>query len=160
VAADSFGPVAVDMLTAFYNTMAAAYPGGVTFQVGQIINLSTTPVTYVPFDATPFDISTSGAIGDARQAATITWRSAVATRRGRGRTFVGPVYGSAVSTSTGQWRADFQTLLSDAANNLLSAATTNEAPLLVYSRRANAVYPVTGYNVPPTPHTLRSRTLR
>lgn len=155
-----FGAVAVDMLTGFYNTMEAAYPGGVTFQVGQIINLGTSPVTYVPFDSTPFTISTSGSIGDARQAATITWRTATATRRGRGRTFVGPVYGSAVSTSTGQWRSDFQTLLSDAASNLIDAGNTQTAPLLVYSKRAAAVYPVTGFAVPPTPHTLRSRTLR
>lgn len=155
-----FGAAAVTLFSSFYNVISTAYPSGTAIGIGQIINLGTSPVTYVPFDATPFDISPSGSRSDARQAATITWRTAVATRRGRGRSFIGPLNLDVESSSTGLWSPTFQTTLQDGAFDLISESATANVPLQVYSRRDNAVHLVTGSNVPLTPHTLRSRTLR
>lgn len=155
-----FGAVAVDMLTGFYNTLASVFAADTDVNVEQIINLGTNPVTYVPFDSTPFGITPGTGREDARVSATITWRTATATRRGRGRSFIGPLSQNAISTSTGLFSTTLQTDLQSAADNLISAGNTETAPLLVHSRAGNTIFPVTGRNVSLTPRTLRSRTLR
>lgn len=159
VGPDSFGSVATTLLSGFYSTMETVFPTESTFGVGQIIDLSTNPPTYVPFDATPFDVTCSGSRGDARQAATITWRSTVATRSGRGRSFIGPLNVSSMNSTSGLWDPAFVTVVDAAAFNLRDSAITEEIALQVYSRKLNARYPVVGHHVPVTPHTLRSRTL-
>lgn len=155
----SAGAAIKDALSGFYGTLESDYPTSTTFALGQIIDLSTDPTTFVPFDPANFDLSPSGQRSDARQAATITWRTSVATRRGRGRTFVGPLDNTVLNDSTGVWTDAFVTDLNDAASNLISAAAASDIPLMVYSRKSNSAHLVTAGQGRVVPHTLRSRTL-
>jgi hypothetical protein len=160
VGPDDFGTVATNLFGAFYTTLESLFPSDSEIAVGQIIDLSTTPVSYVPFDPTPFDLTVSGSRADARQAAMITWRSMVATRRGRGRSFIGPLNVGALDDITGLWSDETITVLGAAADNLISESATDQVAVQVHSNVANARYPITGHHSRRQPATLRSRTLR
>lgn len=160
VAAGAFGAAAVTLFSAFYTDLESVFPSESVIGIGQIIDMSTTPVTYVPFDPTPFSLSVSGSRADARQAATITWRSAVATRRGRGRTFVGPMNVSMIDDLTGLLSEAGVLAIDSAAAAVINSASVANIPLHVYSGVGATSHEIIGRHVGVTPRTLRSRTQR
>lgn len=160
VAPADFGAAAVTLFSGFYTDIETVFCSDSVISIGQIIDMSTLDPTYVPFDPTPFALSVSGNRLDARVAATITWRSVVATRRGRGRTFIGPLTPNVISDLTGLIDEAFVATLDSAAAALINSASVADIPLMVYSPTGATQNEVTGRHVGVTPRTLRSRTQR
>lgn len=90
-------------LRTFYSSCASIYANGVTLRLGQVLDVATRE----PLDlsGSPWDtpISTGGAGGNAPQglAVTVSWRTSQATRRGSGRTFLGPLNSGIIDTGGG-----------------------------------------------------------
>lgn len=160
VAPADFGAAAFTLFSTFYGDIESIYTSSAIVGIGQIIDLSTTPVTYVPFDPTPFTMSVSGSRADARQAITVTWRSAVATKRGRGRSFLGPLNVSFFDDTSGLIESSYVTAIDSAAAALINSANVATIPLQVYSKAGGLKHPIIGRHVGRTVRTLRSRTLR
>jgi len=144
----------------FYDTVKAQFAASATISVDKCIDLSVSPPQYVPITVPALVTSTGSGRSDARLACCISWRTNVATRRGRGRTFIGPLNSSANSTSTGLLASAVTSGLQTGANALLTALATGSVDLQVYSRAANVGYTPSAAIINSTPDTLRSRTLR
>lgn len=160
VAPADFGAVAVELYTGLYTSLLSLYPSGYTFAIEQIIDLDSTPPTYVPFVPDPFDITPSGSLEDFRLCATIGWKTAVASRRARGRTFIGPMNSSSIDSATGLFTSTVVDTLNAAALAFTTACTLASAPLVIFSRTADLIYTVTNHRVNNRTKTLRSRSLR
>lgn len=106
----------------FYADLIALVPSSSTFQWdGTFLELGTTTPEYVE-PASPWTVTGSGtpnSYGPAPAMACISWRTSLATRRGRGRTFFGPlspgVFGADGTINDGQL-----TVIRNAAADLVS----------------------------------------
>lgn len=87
--------VLVGYLHTFYDSIKSYYPTGTTITLGTVTE-ETTEREIVPSFAPVAGIGTSSA--PQMLALVITWKSAIAARRGRGRTFVGPLSTASVQT--------------------------------------------------------------
>lgn len=88
---------ALDAIQQMYATMAGLYTGGTTITLGEgMINDPLGSPTYVDDD--PRTITGTGGAGSAPSLLAVVagWRTASATRAGRGRTFFGPIDQSAL----------------------------------------------------------------
>ena len=112
---------AVDALHAFYTTLAgdgnasfAILAEGVTAKLGTVVDIATqeeaTP-TFTPVTS----LATTGSVA-APLMICASWRTTLAARRGRGRTFVGPIRGG--------WNEPDGTPYADAVNAIQTAAQT------------------------------------
>jgi len=127
----------MDQVGGFYYAVAAKVPGSGHFTWdGTAVEVGTEDPEAVG-GFTPFDVagrSGTGNWGPAPAMACVTWRSAKASRRGRGRTFLGPFSPDAFGTD-GSLDDGFRTDLLEAAADLItfSAANGNGA-IGVYSQ--------------------------
>jgi hypothetical protein len=132
---------AVTDLTAFYNAIKSLYPSGITITVGSSCEGLVPPVPIFP--VTPSTV-TSG-VGNAVAAPQVcmigTWRTALAGRAYRGRTYIGPLQASVVNGATPS--STWITTLQGAMTALLAAAASASVyDLAVYSRKNNTLDPV------------------
>lgn len=89
------GPLPIpDAIKAFYNAIKVIFPGSTTISFDGVLTEVGTPTPTVIGNVTPWSV-TGGATNDDYPAAgvglCVGWRSSLATRRGRGRTFLAPV---------------------------------------------------------------------
>jgi hypothetical protein len=111
--------VLIGYIRTFYNTIVAHYPATTTLTLGTVTELLTSR-EIVPTFATVTGTGT----GSAPQALAlvVTWRTSIAARRGRGRTFLGPH----VTTDIQNDGTPSAALISDvnaAATTMLSSST-------------------------------------
>lgn len=89
---------------------------------------------------------TSGDVLPAQLCAAITWKTGVASRRTRGRTYIGPLVKS-TDDANGAITSTAHGVLDLAAQELVGQSTSADTPLIVYSRRGNIATVVTDWNV-------------
>jgi hypothetical protein len=124
----------------FYDAMKAYIPSSVNVTVGSsVVQVSGGPPTIIP--VAPLTLNGTDTSGNEppQCAVVISWRSSLATREGRGRTFFGPV-GAAGSTNFGVPQFVFSTLLQTKATALISdlAALTPPAQKVIWGPSAGA----------------------
>jgi hypothetical protein len=145
--------VCVDDLQTFYTAIRSLYKTTATITVGaRVIDQGVTPPAYV--NTTPRVVTGTGAgvSYPSQLAAVVSWRTGVATRSGRGRTFLGPFQANAFSTNV--LAPGTVTTIQAAANTLLATGR-----LFVYSPRNNAYYSVTSATVSQQVRTMRTRAI-
>lgn len=104
----------------FYQAIKGLYGAGTAWSVGnKIVRVDLDPPIYVP--AAPQTTAGSGAGGytASQLAAVVSWKTAIATRHGRGRTYIGPLGATAVDT-TGSLSSASQLALQNAATALIA----------------------------------------
>lgn len=97
-----FSPVNTDLqglvnnIRTFYTSCASLYPNTATITLGTVTEVGTSNESVPSFTA----VVGTGGTGLAPQALAlvVTWRTSVAARRGRGRTFLGPLASGAMQT--------------------------------------------------------------
>lgn len=121
----------------FYNTIGSWYPTGSTLTVGTITTVDTQEEVVGTFASVA-----GGGTGSAPQllANVITWKTTIAARRGRGRTFLGPLCTSAIQAD-GTPAAALQSDVSAAATTLLAAS-------VAYGNGAIGVWGYSGAKLP------------
>lgn len=107
-------------LRTFYNTIGSWYPATTTITLGTCTTVDTQAEA-----AGTFATVTGTGTGSAPQllANVVTWKTSVAARRGRGRTFLGPLCTSAMQAD-GTPAAALQSDVSAAATALVSASVS------------------------------------
>jgi hypothetical protein len=108
----------IGYIRSFYNTCAGIFPTTTTITLGTVTEELTSR------EITPtFTTVTGLGTGSAMQALAIvvTWRTTIAARRGRGRTFVGPV-ATSVMQSDGTITDANRTTVQNAANALVTSS--------------------------------------
>lgn len=149
---------ALGILTGFYTACLSLYSNDTLIILGEdIVDIGSAPPTYV--SATRTELVGTGGTGDAPPALqmVVTWRTTVATRRGRGRTFLGPL-NSTVMGADGTINGVDRTVLANAAADLVaeSKASLNGA-IGVYSSIDRVIRDVDGFTTGDTFAVLRSR---
>lgn len=153
-----------DALRAFWNSLAALLPSGLTVQVpssGDVINDQDGTITGSWSDGTPVLVVTGTGAGAyaGNAGAVVHWLTSgvVNGRRVRGRTFIVPIVGSAYETN-GSLSTATLTSLNGAASTLVGAVGSG---MRIWHRpKAPAVgsqHDVTGHRVPDLAVSLRSR---
>lgn len=151
----------VAYLSAFYNSIKGLYPSGctITFE-GEAQEIGTaTPEVLSGLDT--FTIAATGA-SDSLPAANclmVSWRTTLATRRGRGRTFIGPVVSSAAENN-GTPEESNRSALQGAVDALVASSTgesEHATALGVWSPTDAVLRDFTDGNVPNRFGVLRSR---
>lgn len=138
---------AVDSLHALYFAMKQLYPSGTTIVLGEGMrsNIDTEPL-YVADARRTIAGTGGGGPAPALLAISAGWRTAVATRSGRGRTFFGPV--AAEVLDNGKPKAAFVNSLQAACDDLVSASTGPSGwSFGVWSVKQNILRDFTGVNV-------------
>lgn len=126
----------LDAIQAFYDALSNDFPSG----FHAIFDGFVTQVGVEDPDSlggfTPWNVAGDAATtawGPSPAMACITWRSTKASRRGRGRTFVGPVRADDFQ-SDGTLDTDFRSRLLEAASDLIdSSEATSNGAIGVYS---------------------------
>lgn len=108
----------VGYISSFYFAVANYLPNGVAINIGTVTEEGTQREVVVPFTA-----RAGAGSGSAPQAlcAVVTWKTSIAARRGRGRTFVGPLHTVSVQ-SDGTITDSVRTAILSAANALVSSS--------------------------------------
>lgn len=127
----------IGFIRTFYNSILTHIPAATAITLGTVVEEETS----VEIAPTMAVLSGSGT-GSAPQAlaCVVTWRTTLAARRGRGRTFVGPL-ATAAMQNDGTPAAATRTAIQDAAAALVTAS-------MGYGNGAVGVY---GYDGPKTP---------
>lgn len=129
--------VLVGYLRTFYDSIKAYYPTGTTITLGTVTE-ETTEREIVPAFAPVAGIGTSSA--PQMLALVVTWKSTIAARRGRGRTFIGPLSTASVQTDGTPVDA-VRTAIAAAANALVASSVSS----------TNGQVGVWGYSAAKTP---------
>jgi hypothetical protein len=112
----------VTALGTFYSAIKAFYVNAAQLTVGQkVVSYSSDPPVILPI--TPVSVTGTGGTSSAapQLCALVSWQSNYASRRGRARTYIGPLSAALVGVD-GNVPAASVTTLQTAANNLLAAA--------------------------------------
>lgn len=145
----------------FYTDVSGLFPATSTFRWdGSVQDLASPAPVFSP-PATPWTVTGSNATGGYEPVAAgvcVTWRSSLATRRGRGRTFLGPVVAGA-SEPNGTPNAGFVSLVRDAAASLVASSSTasGTGALAVWSELDGIARDFVGSSVTDQFSVLRSR---
>jgi len=103
----------------FYTAIKSVYPTGTSIALGQVIQLD--DQREIP-ETMPTVTGTGGtSLAPTGLAITVGWRTSLAARRGRGRTFIGPLQLAAVQTD-GTIDNNIRSLVQSAANSLASTS--------------------------------------
>ena len=141
----------LNALEAFYSDISELYATGavITFGDNMIRDPYGTP-TYAPTDLRT--VSAGGGSGDADPApvllsACVSWRTAVATRSGRGRSFLGPVSRRWLQND-GTIHSALLSMVTNAANDLVDASLgTADWAVGVYSGKDSMIRDITGFRL-------------
>lgn len=111
-----------DALHTFYTAITSMYAPDTTITFPEsVVDVETREEHGV---TAPADITTTlGSDELAGVAATLVWKTSVAARRGRGRTFLGPLGSSVFSASTGLINTSVKTTLTNAAQALVDKSS-------------------------------------
>jgi hypothetical protein len=119
----------IGYIRTFYNSLTALQPTGVVYTLGTVTDV-TSSREIVPTMTAVSAIGT-GSIAQAL-AVVVTWRTSIAARRGRGRTFVGPL-ATAVQQSDGTiTNANLTTIQNSAAALVSSSLLDGNGAIGVY----------------------------
>lgn len=128
------GPI-LDALKTFYTSLSTYFAGGTVISFPEsVVNVETseevTPAT-VPADITVTG-SSKAPPGDS---VVVSWKTSLRARRGRGRTFLGPLTNGIWDSTSGRLGAPATTAITNAGNALLtSSQATNGWALGVYGQ--------------------------
>jgi hypothetical protein len=151
---------AMDALHDFYEAAKVTYAAGTSINWDGQAQEIDTDAPRVVSGQTPWGVSGTGDMGmPAANAMIVQWRSALATRRGRGRTFIGPVKQSA-GEANGTPEEPSRTSLLAAAQALVDSSSSVNAPpwaFGVWSPTDKVIRDFTGCAVPNKFAVLRSR---
>lgn len=157
------GPMqaAAEAVSEFFNSIESNFPLGVTitFPEEATVHANDGTITgFLPITPPTAAAGTFDADYAAPAGAHVQWRTStvVAGRRLLGRTFLVPLLASAFDND-GTLNPAIVTAISAAANTLLADLTAAGNSLVVWSRTAAAVAPVTSAVVPDQATILRSR---
>jgi len=156
----AFSPVNADLqamvniIRTFYTAVASVYPSAARINIGTVTEVGTSNEAVPTFA----EVSGTGGANSAPQALAIvvTWRTSVAARRGRGRTFVGPC-ASTHMQSDGTILDATATIVRNAAAALVTSSTgSGNGAVGVWGLQDQA----TGDNpdYPSLPHVIRDVT--
>lgn len=153
---------AIDAIRTFYRDIAVGdadtvYPliaSGTLINLGTVVDVDSQEIAEPTFDE--IVASSNTGLAPAPVAVTVTWRTSIAARRGRGRTFVGPVGSLAVQTD-GTIKDEYVDNLRTVANNLVAASVpANNWAVGVYGQ----VDSLTGEGITPEQRRLAPKVLR
>lgn len=156
-----------NMLHTFYSDIASGaisgsdgFQAGMTIDAGDWVDVDSEESRPADFDT----ITVPGTAPDAPPvlAVCMTWRTSIAARRGRGRTFLGPLSQNALQDN-GTPDEDLRNVFATAAEDLVSASTGfGNGAWGVYGRTAvgastHVLRDLTGFSVPNEFAVMRSR---
>lgn len=153
---------AIDALRTFYRDISVGdadtvYPliaSGTLINIGTVVDVETSEIAEPDFDE--IVASSNTGLAPAPVALTVTWRTSIAARRGRGRTFIGPIGALAVQND-GSVGDQYVDNLRTVAGNLVNASTAaNNWAVGVYGQ----VSALVGDNVTPEQRRLAPKVLR
>lgn len=145
----------VTAIRTFYNSLVAYFPTTQSFTLGTVTDVETDEEA-VPTWATVTGTTAGGYLPQAN-CIVVTWKTTVAARRGRGRTFVGPLI-STIAQTDGTIVDASRTAFLGAANTLVSTSTAyaNGAVGVWGLQNSRAAGDTTPYDQ--LPHVLRDVT--
>jgi hypothetical protein len=158
----------IGALKTFYTTLVGgAFPTSSSVLLGRVVTVvDANPPVYIP--ATSQTVTGTNGTGylAPQVCAVISWKSSVATRKGRGRTYIGPL-AAAMGTSAGNFAAGNLALIQSAASALITAITAIDPAdyLCIYHRPpkgtapnpASDNTPILSATVANVPHVQRRR---
>jgi hypothetical protein len=109
----------VGYLRTFYNNLVGYYPTGTVISLGTVVD-EVTKEELAPTMTAVSGVGTSSA--PQLLALCVTWKTGVAARRGRGRTFIGPLTPACVQTD-GTPVDSFRTTVGSGAAALIASST-------------------------------------
>lgn len=150
----------VQSIADFYTAIKAYYGGGVHVTAGATV-YQDPPGFNLLVGTAPVDVAGTDLSGYAapQLSVVVSWRTIVATRSGRGRTFLGP-FGRAAETTNGTPTPSMVTTMQTAATALIAnlSAQSGSPRLVVYSQKLGLTQEVTSALVRGgTFHTQRRR---
>lgn len=151
----------VTALSNFYNQIKGLYPSGCTISFdGTAQEVGTAEPQYID-GLTSFTVAATGSSDSlpAANALLVSWRTSLATRRGRGRTFIGPVVVSAAENN-GTPEESNRSALQGAVNALVAASTAPDSDawaIGVWSPTDGVLRDITSGTVPNRFGVIRSR---
>lgn len=145
----------------FYDAVKAWFPNGQVFTIGaQVLNMETTPPTVLAVPPVTVNGTDFSGYCPPQCAVVVSWKTILASRSGRGRSFMGPV-GRAGETTNGTPTPAFVTALQTAANTLISSLEPLPAAKVLYNETTKAWAGVTSAVVRGGSfHTQRRRALK
>lgn len=157
----------VDAIHTFYDSItnggvsgADCFQRGTVFTAGQAVDVDSDEATDV--DWATLTVPNVGADAPPVLALCLTWRTSIAARRGRGRTFLGPLSQNALQDN-GTPDEDFRSVVGNAADALISTSTGfNNGAVGIYGRESvgsstHVIRDIVGRTVPNEFAVLRSR---
>lgn len=149
---------AIADIATFYTSSATIFSSGTTIRVGErVLAVDTVPNQLIA--ATPVDVTGTGpaTVLPCEVAMCVSWRTAFAGPRYRGRTYLGPLGVNGYSTATGLLANT--TVVQAAGNALITALAANPAVswLGVFHRATTTLDLVTSCVVDNSPDTQRRR---
>lgn len=146
--------VCVDQLQTFYNAIKSLYHTTTQISVGaHVVAIDVTPNVIVPTTPRAVTGTAGGTQLPGQLAALVSWRTGLASRSARGRTFLGPLSTSDISAYV--LTPGVQTMIQTAADALWAGNR-----LFVHSTKLNANYQVVQALVGLNVRTMRTRSLR
>lgn len=127
---------AIGDLATFYTSLASLYAAGSSVTVGdRVIDNDVIPPEYVAATSQVVALGTPGPDTAPALQICVTWRSSLATRAGRGRTFIGPLNDTVVG-SDGTVNTSIVSTVQSAADTLIAASLASAN----YRLRVGAVW--------------------
>jgi hypothetical protein len=144
----------------FYMSARNAWPSNAEVSWDGTVRELGTDAPAMLSQQTPWAVTggVSGGYSSAPSMACVTWRTSLATRRGRGRTFLGPVGANAVDSGDGTLNTGILGVIRGAATALVSASDNAlNGAVGVYSELDGVVRDVVASTVTDQVAVLRSR---
>lgn len=157
----STGNLIITRLKKFYDAIAVIYPSGSTRTVGsRIVEVAGAVPALVPSPPVNTVAGTGTAIAPPQICYVTSWRTLVATKHGRGRTYLGPLANSVLQTD-GRLFTTLVSTIQTAANTLISDLNTDFVGngLVIYNRATKGGIPVASALVSSNPYTQRRRAM-
>ena len=150
---------ALDALHTTYTAMRNVFAAGSTHSVGDsVIKDPYGSPEYYPFTATSVPGADEGAVAPPHLAIVVGLRTTSATRRGRGRVFIGPLNSLALQGTDGTISTDRLAMVRNAWNAFVAdSLSTNGWGLAVWSGLDNVARDVTSAAVRDSLAVMRSR---
>lgn len=150
--------VLMGYIRTFYDAVKGTLAAGVTIRFPTEATVLDTPPTFFPLAALTDVAATGSGSLPPQDAIVVGWKTSNATRRGRGRTFLGPLASTGATDSDGSPVAARITTIQNAANALVTSSTSfGNGAIGVYSQLDNQLRDVTSARVRDVYAVLRSR---
>jgi hypothetical protein len=154
--------VVVDLLRDFYTSCAALFTSAHSIVIGSRVLLLSVGNPLPPVIQGGIIqrtvTGTGGPNGTPPQVALVaSWRTALAGRSFRGRSYLGPLSSGVLNTNGGSFTSGTTTLVTTAGGTLITGSITASMRIQVYSRTKNVASPIVGVTVNAIPDTQRRR---